>query len=152
MKNNINIELGRSLNPNKNPIIDKCISELHTEILNIKSSGGPITSLELSEAIANLNGRIRTPGMSAYEQWTQRDQVSGEQLPINDRKLILEKHRQRVQNHAASEKSKSKGKPALPTPKIDIGTLVYVYADRDKTEARPRYMVCGFIDQGLVSL
>ena len=152
VKNNINIELGRSLNPNKNPIIDKCISELHTEILNIKASGGPITSLELSEAIANLNGRIRTPGMSAYEQWTQRDQVSGEQLPINDRKLILEKHQQRIQNHAASEKCKSKGKPALPTPKIDIGTLVYVYTDRDKTEARPRYMVCGFTDQGLVSL
>ena len=151
-KHNISIELGRCLNPNKNPVIDKCIRELHREILNIQPSGGPISPTELSEAVANLNSRIRSPGMSSYEQWTQRDQVSGEQLPINDRKLILDQHNRRLNNHPASEKSKSKGQPALPCPDVDIGTLVYVYSDRDKTEARPRYMVCGFTDDGLVSL
>ena len=151
-KNNISIELGRSLNPNKNPIIDKCIREINREILNIKPSGGPITPLELSKTVANLNGRIRSPGMSAYEQWTQRDQVTGEQLPIDDHKLILEQHQRRLKNHPSSEKSKSRGRAALPSPKVDIGTLVYVYHDRDKTEARPRYMVCGFTDNGLISL
>lgn len=151
-RNNISLELGRCLNPNKNPTIDKCIRELHREILNVKPSGGPITPLELSEAVASLNGRIRSSGMSAYEQWTQRDQVSGDQLPIDDRKLILEQHQRRIKNHSVSERSKARGRPAHPTPKVNIGSLVYVYKDRDKTEARPRYMVCGFTDDGLVSL
>ena len=42
-------------------------------------------------ATANMNSRIRSDGLglSAREVWTQRDQLTGEQLPIVDRQLIL---------------------------------------------------------------
>ena len=121
-------------------------------MVNIKPAGGPSSHVQLSQAVASLNSRLRASGMSSHELWTQRDQVSGEQLPLNDRELILEKYKQRTSNHKASERSKSAGKPPLPTPKVQIGTLVYIYSDKEKSKARNRYMVCGEGKDGLVQL
>ena len=112
------------------------------------ATGGPITSLQLSQAVAILNGRIRSSGMSAHELWTQRDQVSGEQLPLNDRELIIKQHQQRLSNHPSSEKSKAGNKPPHPAPNAKVGTLVYLYSDRDKTQARQRYMVTEVKENG----
>lgn len=141
IKNNIHLELGRPTNPNKNPIIDKCIKELHREINIIKPEGGPISSSNLSIAIANLNTRYRRSGLSAHEIWTQRDQLTGEQLPLSDRDLIIEQHEERLKNHPYSEKSKAPGKPYRTSLNVPIGTLVYLYVDKDKTKSRPRYIV-----------
>ena len=147
-KNNIQIELGRSHNPNKMCVVDKGIKELHREILNIKPDGGPITALQLSQAVASLNSRIRSSGLSAYELWTQRDQVTGDQLPLDDRELIIKQYLRRQSNHASSERSKAGNRSIHPTPDVKLGTLVYIYSDRDKTEACQRYMVTGFTKQG----
>ena len=140
-KNNITLEVGRRLNRNKNPVADKCIREIHRELLIVNPTGGEITSSELSEAIANLNTRYRKSGLSSHEIWTQRDQLTGEQLPIKDRDLILQQHKDRKINHPSSEKSKAFGKSYHPTPSLKVGDLVYLYSDRDKTKARPRYLV-----------
>ena len=140
-RNNIRIELGRSKNVNKNPISDKAIRELHREILNVKPSGGSISSNQLSEAVANLNSRLRSCGLSAFEQWTQRDQVTGDQLPFNDKNLIMQQYERRLKNHPSSEISKAGNKKPLPAPQINVGSLVYIYGDRDKTKARQRYII-----------
>ena len=140
-KNCITLEIGRHLNKNKNAVVDKCIKEIHRELLIINPAGGQISQSTLSEAIANLNSRYRRSGLSAHEIWTQRDQLTGEQLPINDRELILQQNKQRQANHPYSEKSKAFGKPYNPKPNLKIGSLVYLYTDRDKTKARPRYLV-----------
>ena len=147
-KQNIKVELGRIKNPNKNAIVDKCIRELHRELLNIQPSGGPVSPLQLSEAVANLNTRIRSPGMSSFELWTQRDQVSGVQLPLDDRDLIIKQHQQRISNHQSSERSKACNKPPHPFPKVAVGSLVYLWNDRDKTEARKRYIITEASDSG----
>ena len=147
-RNNINLELGRTKNINKNAIVDKAVKELHRELLNVQPSGGPVTPLQLSEAVANLNSRIRFSGMSAFELWTQRDQASGDQLPLNDRELIMQQYKQRLSNHASSERSKAGNKPPHPSPKVAVGSLVYIHNDRDKTEARKRYMVTEITDTG----
>ena len=141
IRNNISLELGRKLNKNKNAVVDKCIKEIHRELLIINPTGGPISTSTLSEAIANLNSRYRRTGLSAHETWTQRDQITGDQLPIDDRELIIQQNLNRQANHPSSEKSKAFGKPRHPKPDIKIGSLVYVYQDRDKTQARPRYLV-----------
>ena len=151
-KNNIYLELGRSKNPNKNPCIDKAIRECHRELLTICPEGGPVSDTQLSEAVASLNSRIRATGMSAFELWTQRDQVTGEQLPINDREVILQQHQRRSINHSNSERSKAGGKNALPSPKVQVGSLVYLYMDSDKTAARQRYMVIEVNYDGLHKL
>ena len=67
--------------------------------------------------------------------------MSGAQLPISDREVILQQHERRMSNHSSSELSKAGGRCPLPAPKVQVGSLVYLYADRDKTVARQRYMV-----------
>ena len=129
-RNNIKLEIGRSINPNKNPIADKAIREIHREILILQPSGGPVSETILSQAVGNLNTRYRASGLSAQEMWTQRDQLTGDQLPIDDQKLITAQHDRRLLNHQHSEKSKSAGKGKHPTPEVSIGSLVYIYTDR----------------------
>ncbi len=139
---NIRIELGRVKNINKNPVAERAIEELGREILHIAPDGGAISELTLALATANLNSRIRKCGLSAREVWTQRDQVSGEQLPIQDRELILEQHNARQQNHHPSAISKSHGKGKNSNNEsFRVGDLVYLIDDRTKTKAREKYMI-----------
>ena len=141
LSSNISLDIGRIFNKNKNPVIDKGIKELNREILVLQPSGGQVSQNVLSQAVANLNCRYRSTGMSSQELWTQRDQITGEQLPISDRDIILHQYQTRIKNHPYSEKCKAHGRPPNPTPQIKIGSLVYVYADRSKVNARQRYMV-----------
>ena len=140
-QNNIDIVIGRTLNKNKNPVIEKAIKEITRELLLINPTGGPSSSTQLSRATANLNSRYRKCGLSSYELWTQRDQVTGEQLPIDDRNLIINQQKTRVTNHPHSEMSKSGGRPPYPKANVKVGSLVYVMNDREKTKSRPRYLV-----------
>ena len=128
-------------NPNKNPVAERAVQELEDELLRQEPSGGSVSSLSLAIATARLNSRIRYSGLSARELWTQRSQFTHEQLPVSDRSNLLKQQKLREQNHPSSETSKHKsGKPARSYP-IDIGDLVYLYADRDKSKARNRYLV-----------
>ena len=147
-KHNITMELGRTKNVNKIAIVDRAIRELHRELLNLQPSGGSVSPQILSEAVANLNTRLRSSGMSSHELWTQRDQVTGEQLPLDDRTLIMQQHEQRLNNHKSSERSKAGNKPPHPSLKVTVGSLVYLYNDRDKTEARKRYMITKITNTG----
>ena len=148
-KHNINLELGRASNPNKNPIIDKCIKEIINEIQIISPDGGPISPALLSIAVANLNSRYRRNGLSSHEIFTQRDQVTGEQLPISDRELIIQQQKDRMKNHQFSETAKARGKHYRPSANVSIGSLVYLYSDKNKLKARPRYLVTNMSSEWL---
>lgn len=140
-KNNIKLEIGRILNLNKNPVAEKAIKELTRELLIINPTGGSVSPIVLSQATAVLNSRYRNSGLSAYEMFTQRDQISGDQLPIDDRDLILKQYNTRIANHPHSEKSKAGGRPPHLKPDVEVGSLVYFYRDRKKTAARQRYLI-----------
>jgi hypothetical protein len=143
----IALEIGRVKNCNKNPVAERAIEELGLECLHMSPEGGPLTRMGLALATANMNSRIRKGGLSAREVWTQRDQVSGLQLPIADRQLILSQHHDRVQNHPASSRSKAHVKVPTSEPPLQVGDLVNLKGDRDKTKARDRYLVTS-IDGG----
>ena len=138
---NIKLEIGRELNVNHNPVAEKAVKELILEMLNLFPGGGKLSSTELSHAVAVLNSRLRAPGVSAYEVFTQRDQTTGMQLSLDDLALINEQYDRRVRNHKYSEVSKSGGKPPHPAAKVNIGDIVYLYDDASKLSARPRYVV-----------
>ena len=132
---------GETKNVNKNPVAEYAVKELGLECLHICPEGGPVTMVTLALATANMNSRIRHHGLSAKEVWTQRDQVTGDQLALDDRQIILKQHCERSLNHGASALSKSKGKGSYTLPHIQVGDLVYIVSDGDKTKPREKYLV-----------
>ena len=152
LSHGIKLELGHAKNPNKNPVAERAVEELGLELLNISPEGGPISRVTLALATANLNSRIRRDGLSACELWTQRDQLTGEQLPIVDRQVILNQHHSRLQNHPSSSVSKAGGKPRLPYPTVSVGTLVSLVCDKSKLAAREKYLIVGLTDSNTCQL
>ncbi len=74
------IEVGDAKNINKNPVAEKAIQELQGKILRLEPHCRVVTPLLLSVAVAWLNSRIRSRGMSACEMLLQSDQFSLKQL------------------------------------------------------------------------
>ena len=95
-----------------------------------------ITSSQLAIATTSLNTRIRNQGLSSRELWTQRDQFIQKQIPVEDRRVILEQHQNRISNHPVS--MKSKGGKQNKNPLIKEGDLVYLYDDKNKSRVRSR--------------
>ena len=135
------LELGRAKNPNKNPVAERAIQELEEELLRQDPHGEPISPTLLAVATARLNTRIRSRGLSAREIWTHRDQFTNKQIPVADQTLILQQHAGRLENHPYSERFKAPIGSIPTPPSIDIGDLVYLYADRTKHHSRDRYLV-----------
>ena len=73
--------------------------------------------------------------------WYQRDQFTNNQIPFTDQQLILEQQRLRTTNHPHSEHAKAPGKTTLLGTVVEIGDLVYLHADCNKTRSRDRYLV-----------
>ncbi len=96
----VSIKVGRVKNINKNPAATKAVLELEEELLR------PVSKLGLTIATARLNSRLRSQGLSSLELWTQRNQVTNEQIPLNDLQHILAKHQARKTNHQFSKKAK----------------------------------------------
>ena len=140
------IELGAEKNINKNPVAEHAIKELGIECLHVCPDEGPLSKVTLALATANMNSRIRQDGLSAKEIWTQRDQITGEQLPIEDRLIILKQHFNRVHNHGFSAKSKVNGRHACEPPCVNVGDLVFLVMDSDKAKARDKYLVIAVFD------
>ena len=59
------VGLGKILN--KNPVAEKCITELVDKLLHICPEGDAITPLSLAVAKTSLNTRIYNRGLSAHE-------------------------------------------------------------------------------------
>ena len=133
--------LSQVKNPNKNRIAERAVQELETELLRQEPLGAAVSPLTLAVATSALNSRICSCGLSLREMWTQPDQFSNQQLPLADDHLIALQHEQRLSNHPHSERSKAPLHNRRPTPLIDVGDLVYLHSDRNKSRARDRYLV-----------
>ena len=138
---NVTIDVGRVKNKNKNPVAEKAVRELEEELIRQEPGGRPVSAVGLALATARLNSRLRLPGLSSRELWTQRNQFTHEQLPLSDYDLILGKHEQRSTNHASSEKSKNPRGLVPNTPSLYVGDIVYLISDKDKSRASDRYIV-----------
>lgn len=137
----ISLDFGRVHNKNKNPVIDKGISELISEILRFCPEGGKLTPVSLAFAVNQLNSRIRNRGLSAWEILLKRDQSSMEALDLSDSSLSQSQRNIREKNQQSSAKSKARGGDVAVPLMVDPGCLVYLKSDGDKTKARDRYIV-----------
>lgn len=145
---NITLDFGRVHNPNKNPVVDKGIQELITEILKICPEGGKVTPVTLAYAINTLNSRIRNRGLSAWEILFQRDQNTLDTLDLSDTTLASEQQGIRSRNQDYSTKCKSKDGTTASTCHAHPGDLVFLKADGDKTRARERYIIVSNTNDG----
>ena len=139
----IGLDFGRVKNANKNPVAEKCNQELEIELLRIDPSGAPVSAVTLQDAVHMLNSRIRNRGLSAREILFCRDQVTSMPLNINDDILRRSQEKTRDENHQPSAISKSRDNiPATPA-NVNVGSLVYIKKEGDKSKARESYMVMG---------
>ena len=141
-KHRIKIELGQAKNPNKNPVAERAVQELELELLRQEPLGGAISPLTLPVATSALNFCIHSPGLSSREMWTQRDQFSNQPLPLADDHLIALQHEQRLSDHPNSERSKVPLHNRRPSPFIDVGDLVYLHSDRNKSRPQRPLPCC----------
>ena len=141
LSHRITLEVGHVKNPNKNPVAERAVEELGMELLHLSPEGGPTSAVSLALATANMNSRIGRDGLSAHEVWTQRDQLTDEQLPIVDRQLMLSQNFSRKLNHLPSAKSKARGRSTPSTAPISVGDLVFLKGDKDKLKAGDKYLV-----------
>ena len=100
-----------------------------------------MSPLSLTLAIVRLNSRNSNHGLSAREMWTQRDQFSNNQIPLTDQSLIQRQHELRKSNHCYSEISKAPSGALPESSHLEVGDLVYLYNDQNKTCPRDRYLV-----------
>ena len=138
---NVTIEVGRDKNKNKNPVAEKAVRELEEEIIRQEPGGRPVSEVGLAIATARLNSRLRFSGLLSRELWTQRNQFTHEQLPVSDSQFILAKHELRCSNRAFSEKPKNPRGLVPNSPPLQVGDLVDLVSDKDKSRARNRYIV-----------
>ena len=138
---NIQLDYGRIHNKNKNPVIEKGIRELGSEILRLVPEGGAISSQQLAVIVNQLNSRIRNGGLSAWEILCQRNQYTGEQIDVNDLVLSEQQGQLRVANQQYSSKHKARGNPPAQEANIVKGSLVYIKSDGNKTRGRDRFIV-----------
>ncbi len=131
---NIVLELGEAKNKNKLATIDKQIQELENEFVRIEGTGSKLDKENLSCALSALNSRIRSCGLSSYEQWHRRNQYDKSDIPISDRDLIsLQGHNRDTAN--------SRNRPTTSNQVFMIGNIVYLSSEKTKLNARPRYIV-----------
>ena len=140
-KFNLRVELGEAKNVNKNPIAESAVKELHAELVRLQPRGGKITDTTLAQAVSGMNNIIRQNKLSAREAWTKRDMHTGEELDVEDSKMIKQKYDQRCGNHESSASYKARGKPPKPLPEVELGQLAHLYSDRSKLKRRDKYLV-----------
>ena len=138
---NLCVELGRTVNVNKNPVAERAIQELEAEISRLDPTNNPISASLLAIATANLNHQIRRPGLSAREMVFQRDQFSNDNLDINDTKLITTQYKSHQESHTSSASSKAPRASTAPSSNATIGDIVYLRDDKTKHHPRDRFLV-----------
>ena len=122
----IKVSLGNEKNPNKNPVGDKAIQELELEILKLTNSSSAITASCLTQAVCNLNSRIRYNNLSAKEMFFGRDQLDGRRLHFSDDLLSSQQNARRTYDHLSSAKCKARGAPLAKASGFKVGSLVFI--------------------------
>ena len=140
-KHHISLDYGRAKNINRNPVAEKAIRELGSEILRFDPDLVALTDDTPALISSQLNSCIRSCGLSAWEVVHQRDQCSGLQLPFYDEQLAHAQLAQRQTNHVFSSKHKCRGGPPAKLAPVHLGSLLYIKAEGVKTSPLQRYIV-----------
>ena len=129
----IKVDLGRTLNKNKNPVAENAIKEFHKECLRLNPSGGPLSEINRAMITKNMNERIRDRGFSSKEIAYQRDQISNESQPISDVKMAEKQFEKRKEKHPKEY--------AKNHETFQIGENVLLKSGKTKLRGREMYKI-----------
>ena len=132
---NIKLELGDTLNPNKNPVGENAIKELQKEFLRLGYSHKQLEPVILAKAVKNINSRSRERGFSSKEMCFKRSQTTNGNIRMNDSKLIQSQENLRKSRHNDVVKVNEN------TDSIAVGDLVMLRDKLSKHEARQTFVV-----------
>ena len=130
----LTIELGHSLNKNKNPQAENTVGELKRELLNLAAKNEQISASTLALATRNLNLRVRSNNKSAWENLTSRDVMTSRPFAQDDQKTLEDLKTRRAAQHDANMKSKSKTRKRIEPMKFKKGDVV-MYRDVENYDA-----------------
>ena len=136
---NITIDLGRTINPNKNPVAENAVKEFLKERLRLDPMGGPITETERILITKTMNSRIRDRGVAAKEILLRRDLITNKPLDLSDQALSEEQFTKRKYSHA-----KHLEKTNIDNQKIEsfsIGDRVFIRNSLSKIKGRDEYRI-----------
>ena len=136
---NIQLELGDTLNQNKNPVGENAIKELQKEFLRLGYSNKQLEPVTLSIAVKNINSRIRERGYSSKEMCFKRSQTTNGNIRMNESKLIQSQENLRKSRHNDVEANDK-------TDNISVGDLVMLRDKLSKHEARQTFDVVKLMD------
>ena len=129
------VDVGRTLNINKNPIAENCIKEFHKERLRLNVPGGKLSEINRAIITKNINSRIRERGYTAKEMAFHRDQFNNCSKHISDEKLSEDQNKKRLDKHNKVDKNR------YEATNLDIGDDVYLKVDKSKNRGREKYKV-----------
>ena len=133
----IAIELSDPNNKNGNACVDRAIAEIIDEIKKVIPTEQPISQSILSQAVLQLNSKIRRGGkLSASEILFSRDQMNNQNLTLQDQSLQYDQKRIRDQ---ANDKHNSKIVHAAQN--LKQGDIIQLKDNPKKHQARDTYLV-----------
>ena len=138
---NINLDVGRVHNKQKNPVAENTIKEFRKEWLRLKPDGSSLTEIERAQVTNIMNKRIRLNGLAPKEFVLKRNLSNHESLSINDQVEGEQQYNRRtnVNKNQAIKDSLTK---QIPTEQnINVGDRVYIKSDLSKSRGREEYIV-----------
>ena len=135
------VDVGRTLNVNKNPIAENCIKEFHKERLRLNIPGGKLSEVNRAIITKNINSRIRERGYTAKEMAFHRDQFNNTSKEISDEKLSEDQNKRRLDKHNKVDKD------VLEATNLQIGDDVYLKVDKSKNRGREKYKITKLLDR-----
>ena len=138
LDNGIVLVLGEHANRNSNCSVDKSMQELEGELKRLDPVGGKLTPGLLSQAVTNLNDRIRGHGLSASQLHFSRDHITGRNLALRDSRF---KEMREIRRERGST-----GVKVSPSKSVKPGQLVHIKAEGTKHCSRNPLVVTS--DQG----
>ena len=137
----IKVVVGRLLNKNKNPAAENSVKEVHKEVLRLTNKSGPISKVDLELVLRNINSRIRQHGFSSKEVLFRRQNLTNQELNVEDKNIIDKIVNAKEKSKCSNTKSKLKSHKYSPFQQFAVGNLVHLRNAKDKLSPRDLFIV-----------
>lgn len=141
-QHNIKLDIGRVHNVNKNPVAENCIKEFRKEWLRLKPNGEPLSEVERAQITNIINKRIRLHNLAPKEIMLKRSLSDHKTVDVTDsiESKVQFDRRTKANNQQFIRDSIEKSMPK--SVNVQVGDLVYIKDDLNKSRSREEYIVC----------